>query len=141
MNNVLIVGGTGFVGRRLVTALVARGTRCRVVVHTTRPSFKSDPALVEFVQADTTHPESLAGLAEDVEVVYNLASVGHVSALSQAAHYAFHQVNVVGTENLARVCAEYPLKRFVHFSSTAAVGTIRSQSIDEKLDPRPSTPY
>jgi nucleoside-diphosphate-sugar epimerase len=141
MRNVLVVGGTGFVGRRLVEALSAQGIHCRVAARKRPPDGTFDPSMVEFVPADVTCPDTLAGLAKDVDTAYNLSGAGHVTAMSEEAYQTFYKVNVTGTENLAHACAKYSLRRFVHFSSTAALGLIRTRAIDEHMEPEPHTPY
>ncbi len=141
MKRALVLGGTGFVGTRLVRALTERGVLCRLALHQRAYAPAGETGGVETVPADLTRPETLVGLADGVDTVYNLAAVGHVSALSPEAAERFYQVNVTGVENLARACAGYPLARFVHFSSTAAIGTVRAAFIDESIRPQPRTPY
>jgi nucleoside-diphosphate-sugar epimerase len=141
MKQALIFGGTGFIGRHLVKSLATQGVYCRVVIHKQAPGELSDLPLVEYITADISQPESLTGLAQDVDTVYNLCGTGHVTALSEQAYQKFYQVNVTGVKNLAESCANYPIERFIHFSSTAAVGPICSQAIDESVTPHPITPY
>jgi len=83
----------------------------------------------------------LKGIANDVDVVYHLAAMGHVSAISAAAYQKFIEVNVNGTKNLADECSNHPISRFIHFSSTAAMGLIEKPIVDESTPCRPSTPY
>jgi nucleoside-diphosphate-sugar epimerase len=61
--------------------------------------------------------------------------------VSAEAYMGFRAVNVEGVANLVKACAGKPLRKFVHFSSTAAMGLIRAEQIDESLPPQPVTPY
>jgi nucleoside-diphosphate-sugar epimerase len=138
----LVTGGTGFVGRYLVKSLLTEGHACRLLVRPTsdRGAFANEPA-VEYRPGDLLDPQSLTGIAEGVDDVYHLAAEGHVSAISEAAFRRFVDVNVNGTAGLLRACKGYPVRKFVHFSSTAAMGLIRKDRIDETDVPRPATPY
>ena len=136
----LVTGGTGFVGKYLVEALVQQGHEVRVLARSGSDNADSGN-YVEFWQGDVTRPNTLKGLGQNIEIVYHLAAVGHVSAISKKAYENFYAVNVQGTENLLRALAESGIQKFVHFSSTAAMGLIKKDLVDETDPPRPVTPY
>jgi len=140
--NILITGGTGFVGGYLVRALGGQGDRCRCLVRPTsdRSKLEGLPG-VEFVEGDITRPDTLDGIAEGCQVVYHLSAEGHVSAISEEAFQRFVKVNVDGTRNLLDECAKRGVERFVHFSSTAAMGLVHEPIVDEACEPQPATPY
>lgn len=72
--DVLVAGATGFVGRRLVPALVERGHDVRAM--TRRPEAYDGPGTA--VGADVSDPESLDQALRDVEVaVYLVHSLDH----------------------------------------------------------------
>jgi len=138
----LVTGATGFVGVHLVSDLAERGAPCRCLVRPTsdRSKLAGLPG-VEFFEGDVTEPETLAGLAEGVRTVFHLCAEGHVSAISKEAHRRFVDVNVGGTRNVLKECARSGVERFVHFSSTAAMGLIKKPLVDETDPPQPRTPY
>jgi len=85
--------------------------------------------------------KSLENIGEKIDVAYHLAGAGHVAAVSgQDSRKAF-DVNVNGTRNFIEACALTGVKRFIHFSSTAAMGLIRAPKIDETMPCCPATPY
>lgn len=139
----LVTGGTGFVGSRLIPLLLDRGVEVRAVIRSPRRSGLLPRAReVETVIADITDPSTLAGIADGCDVVFHLAAEGHVSAISEEALARFFLVNVTGTGNLIRACAASGgVERFVHFSSTAAMGLIRRPLVSEADEPQPATPY
>lgn len=138
----LITGGTGFVGRHLVRELVSRGAACRLLVRPrSQTDWLRDMDNIELWQGDITEPDSLKGIAEGVDYVYHLAAAGHVSAVSNKAFEKFIKVNVDGTRNLITACGGCNIKKFVHFSSTAAMGLIRKKLVEELVEPQPFTPY
>ena len=138
----LVTGAQGFVGRHLVQALSEAGERVRVLVRGDKP-LQSLAGLegVQVHRGDITDPASLTGVGQGVSRVYHLAAAGHVSAVSAAAHAEFMRVNVEGTKNLLNACARQGVERFIHFSSTAAMGLIKKSLVDERDTPRPVTPY
>ena len=141
--NALVTGGTGFIGRYLVRQLLWEGHAVRCLVRDVqhaREILGADGAL-ELVAGDITKPDSVSGVAEGIEQVFHLAAMGHVSAISEEAFKQFVAVNVGGTVNLIRECAQSQVKRFIHFSSTAAMGLIKKELVDESVPPEPKTPY
>lgn len=139
---ILITGGTGFVGRYLVKELISQGNVCRLLIR--RKSYTEwlfEKNQVELWYGDITSPDTLKGIAKDMDYVYHLAAVGHVSAISEEAYKNFIRVNVEGTKNLIIECSSFDIKKFVHFSSTAAMGLIKKELVDESDAPQPVTPY
>ena len=137
----LVTGGTGFIGSHLVGTLVSKGEDVRMLVRETSKVERFKKLGVDFVYGDITDKGTLKGIAEDVDIVYHLAAMGHVSAISDAAYQKFREVNVKGTKNLAEECSNYPISKFIHFSSTAAMGLLEKPIVDESTPCRPSTPY
>jgi len=140
--NILITGGTGFIGRYLVKELASQGALCRVLIRlTSDTSALNGIAGVELWKGDLTQLQTLVGIAEGIDYVFHLAAEGHVSAMSEEAFNKFTKVNVDGTINLLTECRSHNVKKFVHFSSTAAMGLIKKQVVNETDAPRPVTPY
>jgi len=139
----LITGGTGFVGKHLVRELVSQGIDCRLLIRSkSKIEGLKDLDRIEFREADITASDTLEGIAEDIDYVYHLAAEGHVSAISEEAFRRFVEVNVNGTSNLLRECGKNGVKKFVHFSSTAAMGLIKKRGrLDETDRPQPETFY
>lgn len=143
MNRVLVTGATGFVGTHLLPALLERGVECRCLVRSPkRAEALPDDPRVSCVVGDITSPESLVGVADGCDTVIHLAAEGHVSAQSEEAFRRFVEVNVTGTEALIRACATSgTVRRFIHFSSTAAMGLIEKPLVTEADEPQPASPY
>lgn len=75
---VLVAGATGYIGRRLVTELLAHGYRVRCLARTPN-KLDAEPwrAQVEVVEGDVLDPASLTRAFCDVDVAYYLVhSIG-----------------------------------------------------------------
>ncbi len=138
----LVTGGCGFVGRYLVRALLEQGHTCRLLVRASSDTqWTNGLSGIELFEGDITRPQTLEGIADDIDVVFHLAAEGHVSAVSKESLERFVNVNVGGTENLLAACKGKSIRKFVHFSSTAAMGLIKKPLVDESDPPQPVTLY
>jgi len=68
MNRVLVIGGTGTVGRQVLSRLAATGTQVRALAR--NPGAAGLPAQVEVVRGDLTLPETLDGCLDGIDVVF-----------------------------------------------------------------------
>jgi len=68
MSRILVIGGTGTVGRQVVSQLVARGERVRALVR--NPAKAGLPAQVEVTYGDLTVPETLDSCLHGVAAVF-----------------------------------------------------------------------
>ncbi|HSS79762.1 MAG TPA: NmrA family NAD(P)-binding protein [Gaiellaceae bacterium] len=113
---ILVTGGTGFIGPRVVHALRERDKEVRALVR--NPSGKAATTLAawgaELVQGDMTERESLRRAVESSEVVV------HLVAIRQGSGEQFRQVMEEGTRELVAAAKEAGVKRFVLMS---ALGT------------------
>jgi nucleoside-diphosphate-sugar epimerase len=114
---VLVTGGTGFLGRHLVDALLARGHQVRVLGRNPRVCQQLTAAGVEVCQADLRDASAVSLACEGIEAVF------HVAALSAAwGKWAdFHSVNVEGTRHVIAGCLTHQVGRLIHVSSPSVV--------------------
>ncbi|NIM97413.1 MAG: NAD-dependent epimerase/dehydratase family protein [candidate division Zixibacteria bacterium] len=130
-----VTGGTGFIGRHLVTHLVEHGVRVRVL--TRRPELMRGlwpTEQVEPWEGDLTKPETLRGFATNARIIYHLAGENRNAD-------NFEMVNVTGTKNLLELCRDQDLEKFVHVSSTGPMGGSRVGLIDESTSCYPRNSY
>ncbi len=112
----LVTGSTGFIGRHLVRVLAEAGHEVVCLVRATSNRAPLEPYASAFAVGDIAQPESL-GAAADVDAVFHLASL-----LKMPWKQAFHDVNVGGTENVARACAEASTPPILVVVSSLAAG-------------------
>jgi len=125
----LVTGAGGFIGRRLIPRLIAKGYAVRGLY---LPDEDAEAALRqgrEVVRGDLTHPAALEGIADGVSLVFHLAA--RVTDWGPLA--AFRAVAVDGTRHLLEACRGAGIRRFVYFSSFTALGFSRDTAgLDEQ---------
>ncbi|MDQ6619492.1 MAG: complex I NDUFA9 subunit family protein [Pseudomonadota bacterium] len=115
-NTVLVVGGTGFVGRHLVSRLVAQAYRVLV------PTRRRDGArylyplpTVDIIECDVGDPTVLARLALRVDAVVNLTGI-----LNETRTDTFDRVHVELTREVVAACHAAGVTRLLHMSALNA---------------------
>jgi len=111
----LVTGGTGFVGRFAVRALLAEGRPVRLLCRTPAKARALFGESVEVCVGDLCQPASLAAACRGVPLVLNLAGLYEFGARYRAAMW---QTNVLGTENLLSACWSARVERVVHCSTS-----------------------
>jgi uncharacterized protein YbjT (DUF2867 family) len=110
---ILVTGGTGFIGPRVVHALRERDRPVRSLVR--RPSERSATTLAswgsELVQGDMTDRESLRRAVDGCELVV------HLVAIRQGRDEQFRRVMEEGTRDLVAAAKEAGVRRFVLMSA------------------------
>jgi uncharacterized protein YbjT (DUF2867 family) len=81
MNRILVIGGTGNVGRQVVHQLAATGAPCRAM--TRNPDAAGLPPQVEVVRGDLTAPETLDRCLQRIDTVF-LVWVAPAAAVADA---------------------------------------------------------
>ena len=117
MEQLLLLGGTGFVGRSVCEALVRADASLRIVVPSRQPERAKRlaplPAL-RLVRADVHDEAQLAGLLDGCDAVVNLIGILHGSAA------AFERAHVELPRKLASACHARGVARLVHVSALGA---------------------
>ncbi|NDP60672.1 MAG: complex I NDUFA9 subunit family protein [Oxalobacteraceae bacterium] len=123
-SNVLVLGGTGFVGSHLVAQLVAQGRH--VIVPTRRAIRARHLAVlptVEIVETDIHQEQALARLMGRTDAVINLVGVLHSRPVNGgAASYGpdFARAHVELPIRIVAACGVAGVKRFLHMSALGA---------------------
>ena len=123
----LVTGASGFIGSHLVKELKKKKYRVRCLVRNTSKTELLKRHDVEIWYGDLTDKKSLKGIGKEVDIVFHLAAIGDINAISKKYYDLYEYVNVKGTENLLKECMKYDIKKFVHFSSIAAMGFLKKE--------------
>ena len=124
MSAVAILGGSGFIGRRLAKTLASAGHDVRIV------DVKSPvDVTVEYRRCDVRDREGLSTALAGSEVIYNLAAE-HRDDVRPATKY--ETVNVTGASNLCDPCREHRINKLVFTSSVAVYGNAKPDSPEDQ---------
>lgn len=145
--NILIIGGGGFVGRKIAASLADKGSlrgqpiTKLVLADVAQPDPVEAPFPVTGAACDITDRAAVDGLiGADVDVIFHLAAV--VSAHAEADFEAGMQVNLFGTYNILERCRALGTCPVVVFTSSLAVfGGDVPDPITDFTIPNPQTSY
>lgn len=135
--NILITGATGFIGSHLADTILKKGDYVRILA---RKDFTPewDTGCLEIFRGDLTDVSSLKGIAEEIDVVYHLASILGPTNIPLSDYL---KVNAQGTKNILKVCENASIKVFVHCSSVGVLGDIANPPANEAYPLNPSDEY
>jgi farnesol dehydrogenase len=127
---IFVTGGTGFIGTKLVNALVAKGHTVRCLSRSTSNIEGLRHERISFVQGDILDPASIQKGMEGCTQVYHLAAYAKNWAKDPQE---FFRLNVDGMQNVFNAARTAGVQRIV-FTSTivtfgpSAPGTVRDES-------------
>lgn len=141
--NVLITGGTGFIGSRLALRCLQRGDAVRIYGRLNTPAEAENASLVKDRGADVIlgsmiEKECVVDAVDGIDVVFHLAAAQHEANVSDQV---FWDVNVSGTETILAASTAAHVKRFVHGSTIGVYGSALGGIIDEDSALRPDNIY
>jgi uncharacterized protein YbjT (DUF2867 family) len=108
-----VFGGTGFLGRRVVSRLLARGLCVRSVSR--HPERARESPMLAQVYANVHDEESLAVVLKGAQ-----GAVNAVSLYAEHGHETFHTVHVLAAARVARQAGRAGIEHFVHMSGMGA---------------------
>jgi uncharacterized protein YbjT (DUF2867 family) len=104
---VLVVGGTGYLGAKVVDELLARGKTVRTLVRPSSDADQLEAKGVEIARGDMLDLDSLVTAMTGVDAVISTAA-GYTRRDKQA-----EEIDTVGNANLAVAAAQVGVRRFV----------------------------
>jgi len=147
---VFVTGASGFIGARLVEALVGRGESIRAL--TRRPGLRPEPPpgfgwsdggplaspQVEWIRGDITDRESLLRGMEGCTRAFHLAAYAKNWAPDPRI---FATMNIQGMHNVLDAACELGLQRVVWTSSCVTIGPSRRGEVIDEDTPRRTNRY
>lgn len=140
--NVLVVGGSGYIGSHCVRQLAAAGHRPVVLDNLVFGHRAAVPPDVTFHEGDLGRREEVRALleAEKIDLVMHFAAFAYVGE-SVTDPRKYYDNNLVGTIRLLEAMLDAGVRRFVFSSTCATYGVPERLPITEDLPQRPINPY
>jgi len=123
--NVLIIGGRGFIGRKLVAALVLEGYKITVLTRLQADHLNVNTSAITFMTGDLLDQEfNFDKVIEHFEVIYNCAG----EILNESLMYSLH---VEATRRLVDSCKKVARKRNhkIHWIQLSSIGVYGSSQL------------
>jgi UDP-N-acetylglucosamine 4,6-dehydratase len=124
---ILITGGTGTIGRRLVERLLLENPKViRIFSRDEHKQyemgidFKNDAEHLRFLIGDVRDKQRLNRAMEDIDYVFHCAAMKHVPACEYNPFEAV-QTNVIGTQNVIQAAIENKVKKVLFISTDKAI--------------------
>lgn len=135
MQNVLVTGGTGFIGVELVRELVARGLRPRLLVRRPHRAALLSSLDVDMIHGDLARPWTLERAVQGIDTIF------HLGARASFESYARLRPTIVeGSVALAEAAVTAGVRHLVFASSLFVYGN-QTSPIDASTQPDPIIGY
>lgn len=118
----LVTGATGFLGSAVVRELLRNGEEVRVLVRPSANRLNLQGLDMEEVPGDITDLDSVRRALKGCDRVYHVAALYTLADPPQA----YYRINVEGTRNVLAASLEAGVRRVIHTSTIAAVGSARA---------------
>lgn len=135
---VFLTGGSGFIGRRLVTALLDAGDEVICLSRSGKSSAALASAGAEVLSGDLTSADSLKSAIAEAKPTHVAHLAAEIATQRNADRVA--EVNVDGTRALMTACLDAGLERFL-FLSTVVRGMANGETFTEESAIPATTAY
>ena len=138
---ILILGGTGFLGKYIVKELSGIASHIYIVTRNSKSNVFSKYSNVELISGDITAPEIFTDLEQKKTILSECSLVIHAAALYdlQASYEDLYQQNVIGTQNVLRVLKQMNKIKLFYYISSIAVASEQEKMISETIIKERST--
>lgn len=131
---VLVIGGAGFLGKKITEVLCLRGYE--VTVFDAMP--KKSPSDFEYICGDICCPEQLTPLIKRCDVVYHLAALADLET-GKVDPLKVIYTNVMASANIAHVCAKFAVRLMFAssvyvYSSYGGFYRVSKQSVENIIE-------
>lgn len=142
MNHVLVPGGCGYVGAKLVPKLLKEGYKVSVIDWLIYGNFLPFDKNLSIYKLDIRESNSTNKLIEKIkpDIVIALASISN-DPMGDLKPSLTKEVNIDAHKNLIDICIKTNVGRFIFASSSSVYGENEDENINEKTPLEPITLY
>lgn len=131
--NILIIGGSGFIGTRLVSDLLKNeNNKLKIFDKEVKDIHKHIT-----VQGDVRNIDQLINVCKGIDVIYNLAAE-HADNVTPLSLYA--DVNIDGAKNIVQAAKVNGIKSII-FTSSVAIYGLNCGTPNEEMEAKPFNEY
>ena len=138
----IVTGGAGFIGSNIVKKLVSRGDNVTVIDNLNTGKEENLASIrdkITFVNGDILNMDLLEKETQNIDGIFHEAALASVQdSFSKPEEY--HNVNVIGTENILKLAKRNNFK-VVYASSSSVYGNPEKIPIKESDSKNPINPY
>lgn len=128
---ILVTGGSGLVGKELITQLLAQGRPVTATYHNTPLADFHSPFLKQ-IHCDILDVAEVEEAMQGIEQVYHCAAI---VSFNKKNKHLLSKINIEGTANIVNAALDAGVKKLVHVSSVAALsGNHNGEMITEKMN-------
>ena len=127
IGRVLITGGTGYIGGRLIPELLARRYKVRVMVRSISPEQKEKWPEVEIVEADGLDIDKLMAALEGVHTAYYLI---HSLLIGQRK---YESSDIRASVNFRNIATRQNVKRIIYLGGLADAQSTQSEYLNNRM--------
>lgn len=138
-SRILVTGGTGFTGQRLLERLRTEGHSVRVIARPSPRTAELKKMGCDVVEGQVYDPDTVQRACRDIEYIFHVAAAYREAGISDEI---YAKVHVESTKLLARAAAGMNgFKRFVHVSTMGVHGHIENPPANEESPYGPGDLY
>ncbi len=140
MSNILVTGGTGFIGSHVVRLLADAGHNVTVLDNLSSSTKELVDSRAKLIIGDIADVEKSRSALENINAVIHMAGLIIVpESVKDPIKYC--QNNVIGTVSFIESMRKTGVKKIIFSSSACVYGTPNKLPIKEKAPIRPDNPY
>ena len=138
----IVTGGAGFIGSHLSKYLVKNNHEVVIIDNLARGSIENIEEIknkIEFHNIDVSNFEDVLSVIDKPDGIFHQAALASVPQSFQEPE-KYHQVNVIGTENIFKIGKKFGAK-VIFASSSSVYGNQTHFPIQEEVEKKPLNPY
>ncbi len=135
-SNILITGGSGFIGIHLIKYLQKHGHKDITVIDLISPKVKG----IKFIKSDFNKLNIKAKALKNIDYVFHFAAIVGVDK-SRLSPKSVIRINNVNTKKFIDLCVKMGVKRFIFSSSSEVYGNSKNIPFKENSKLHPISEY